>query len=121
MVHTGIFCTKAEIDVKVGKLVDSGGYTEANINNSCAQAESMINSLSHVNWSDAYATLNADTKRILSEAAACWVAIDFITYNPATYTTRYEAEDLVNVNWTKFQILMSILSDSSDVDFVKGA
>lgn len=121
MVHSGIFCTKAEIDVKVGENVDATGYTEANINNSCAQAESMINALTRFNFSDRYASINVDTKRILSEAAACWVACDFISYNMGGYTSRIEAENMINLQWAKSQFLIKLLQDSKTAGFVDGA
>lgn len=121
MAHTGIFATKAEIDLKVGKDVNLDGYTEANINNACAQSESYINAIARYNFSDNYATLNADKKRILSEASACWVAIDFLTYNTASYANRIVAEDMINVNWAKFQELKDQLIDQKVVTFINEA
>ena len=121
MAHTGIFCTKIEIDVKVGENVDATGYTEANINNSCAQAESFINVQCHYNFSDSYASENADVKRLLSEAAACWVAVDYIAYNMAGYTSRIEAEDMINLQWAKFNKCIALLKEQSNVNYLKGA
>lgn len=119
--HTGIFCTKAEIDLKVGENVDTTGYTEANINAACAQAESMINALCKYNFSDAYTGLNADIKRILSEAAACWVAVDFISYNMNAYTSRSEAESMINLLWAKFNKLIDILGNQVIISYMKVA
>jgi len=121
MAHSGIFATKAEIDVKVGENVDTTGYTEANINAACLQAESYINVVTRYNWSDNFAGLNADVKYILSEAAACWVAIDFITYNMSAYTTRIEAEDMINVHWAKFNRLLAAIMDMKKQTFMDGA
>jgi len=118
MAHTGIFATKAEIDVKVGENVDATGYTEANINNSCAQSESFINVKCRFNFSDAYSGLNADVKRILSELEACWVAVDFIAYNMANYTSRIEAEDMINLHWAKFNMLFEVLQESKNVTWM---
>lgn len=121
MAHTGIFATKAEIDVKVGENVDTTGYTEANINAACLWAESYINVATRYNWSDNFAALNADVKYVLAEAAACWVAIDFITYNMSAYTTRIEAEDMINVHWAKFNRLLGALMDKKKELFARGA
>lgn len=121
MVHSGIFATKAEIDVKVGENVDTTGYTETNINNSCLQAESFINCVCRYNFSDAYTTLNADVKGILSEMEACWVAIDFISYNMANYTSRIEAEDMINLQWAKFNKLLKVLQEQMTITFIRGA
>lgn len=121
MTHTGIFATKAEIDLKVGENVNSTGYTEANINASCLQSESFINSVCRYNFSDDFASLNADVKYLLSEASACWVAIDFIAYNMAGYTTRMEAEGLININWAKFWKCVELLKNQQVVTFMNGA
>lgn len=121
MAHTGIFATKAEIDVKVGENVDATGYTEANINASCLQAEAYINVACRYNFSDNYAGLNADVQGILSEAAACWVAVDFISYNMAGYTSRIEAEDMINLQWAKFNRCISLLMGKKHETFMKGA
>jgi hypothetical protein len=121
MAHTGIFATKVDIDTKVGELVDTTGYTETAINLACLRAESVINCISRKNWSDLYATLNADVKYILTEASSCWVAIDFISYNMAGYTSRIEAEDMINVLWAKFNKCVQLLQDQRVVTFVAGA
>lgn len=121
MGHTGIFATKAEIDVKVGENVDATGYTEANINNACAQSESFINCLCRYNFSDTYASLNGDVKRILSEASACWVAMDFISYNMAGFSSRVEAEDMLNVLDSKLMKCLALLTDQNTLTFIKGA
>jgi hypothetical protein len=117
MSHTGIFASKAEIDVHVGELVDATGYTEVNINFSCLHAESFINVLCKYNFSDKYSTLNADVRGILSEMEALWVAIDFIKYNMAGYTSRQEAETLININWAKFWALAAILQEQDHVTY----
>lgn len=121
MAHTGIFATKAEIDVKVGDNVNATGYVEAHINDSCAQSESFINVMCRYNFSDNYASLNADVKRILSEASACWVAIDFINYNMAGYTSRVEAEDMVRILWGKFWACINVLKDQKSIDYMEDA
>lgn len=119
--HTGIFATLAEITFKVGENADTTGFVEANINNACAQAESLINALCKYNFTDAYAGLNADVKRILSEAAACWVAVDFISYNMNAYTSRSEAESMINLLWAKFNKLIEVLQNQSVVSYLKVA
>ena len=121
MAYTGIFCTEAEIAIKVGENVDGTGHTEANRNLAAAQAESFINVMCRYNFSDNYAGLNADVKSILSEAAACWIAIDFITYNMEGYTSRAEAESMINVNWAKFWKLMETLRDGKSLTYMQGA
>ncbi len=91
MTHTGIFATAAECISKAGENVDITGWVEANINQWCAEAESFINCLSRYNWSDGYAGLNVDVKKILTEAESNLVAMYGISYNMSGFTTRIEA------------------------------
>lgn len=121
MAHTGIFATKAEIDLKVGENVDATGYTEANINAACKQSESFINSICRYNFSDAFTSLNTDIKYILSEASACWVAMDFIAYNMSGYTSIIEAEDMINILWAKFWKMIEILQDQKTITYMQEA
>jgi cystathionine beta-lyase family protein involved in aluminum resistance len=120
MAHTGIFATSDEILVKAGKNYDTD-VNEARINALCSQVESLINCVTRYNWSDAYAGLNADVKGILSEVASNLVAIYIISFNMAGYTTRTEAEDMINVLRDGALRGLSILKDKKVQDFMKGA
>lgn len=121
MAHTGIFATSDEILVKAGENVDANGSTEARINDLCAQVESHINIVTRYNWSDAYATLNADAKGILSEVASNLVAIYLIQFNMSGYTSRIEAEDMVNILRDAALRGLALLRDKKVQDFITGA
>lgn len=121
MAHEGIFATKAECDAKAGANVDVAGWIEANINDWCAQSESYINTLCRYNFSDNYGTLNEDVKMLLSEASSNLVAIYGIMYNMSGYTSRIEAEDMVNLLWARFQQCIDLLKDQKSVTFIEGA
>jgi len=66
------------------------------------------------NWG----TLNAIYKLIFSEYVARYAAIQIITYNMAGYTSRIEAEDLINTHLYRLTIIEKILNDSSIKDFL---
>lgn len=121
MSHTGIFCTLPECSSKAGELVDATGWVEANINQWCAEAESYINVLCQNNFSDSYATLNTDVKKILTEACSNLVAIYGISYNMAGYTTRIEAEDIISFLWARFLQCIEVLKDDRTVKFMNSA
>jgi hypothetical protein len=121
MVHTGIFATKAECDAAAGENVDATGYVEANINAWCLQAESIINCVARHNFSDSYATDNADVKYILTAAAASYVAMMAVIYNMAGYTTRVEAEDMLNIHRDNWLRLLSIIKEQKVVTFINDA
>lgn len=120
MAHEGIFATSDEVLVRAGENYDTS-VTEARINDLCAQSESFINVMTRYNWSDAYSGLNADVKRILSETSACLVANAIIAFNMSGYTSRTEAEDMINVNRDTALRNLSVLRDVKAQTFMEGA
>lgn len=120
MAHEGIFATSDEILVKAGENYDNS-ITEARINALCLQVESLINIICRYNFSDAYAGLNVDVKGILSEVASNLVAIYIISYNMAGYTSRIEAEDMINILRDGALRGLALLRDKKVQDFISGA
>jgi hypothetical protein len=121
MAHTGIFATSAEVLAKCGQGVSAAGSAEANINQYCAEAESYINVLCRYNFSDNYAAMNADVKKILTEACSCLAAIYIIQYDPFAYRSQRHAENLVNINWARFENCLHLLNTAEATTFIKGA
>lgn len=121
MAHAGIFATKAECDSKAGENVDATGWVEANINQWCSEAESLINVFCRYNFSDNYATLNADVKKILTEVCTNLVGIYGIQYNMSGFTSRIEAEDMINILRDGALRGLGILRDRKNIDFINGA
>jgi len=119
--YTGTVCTEAEIAAYAGELVDATGATEANRNDWVAQAQSFLSVLMKYNVVDNYAGLNANTKRILSEWAARYAAIAEIAYNMAGYTSRVEAEDMINVHWARMAKIEELLHNQDHVTYLKGS
>lgn len=97
MADTGIFATTAEVQRKVGAGASATSNTEAYINDFMTQVESFINCVTRKNWSDAYSSLNVDVKGILKECASNLAAIYVIQYDMSGYTSRVEAEDMINI------------------------
>ena len=118
MADTGIFCTTAEVARKAGANASATSVAEAYTNDYVAQAESTINVLCRYNFSDNYSTLNADTKQILKSAATCLAAIDVISYDMSGFTTRTEAEDMINVLRDSALRSLSLLRDKKAQEFI---
>lgn len=121
MAYTGTLCSEAEIAAYAGENVDATGATEANRNNWVAQAESYLCVLSRKNWIDAYSGLNVDVKRILSEYCSRFVAAAEITFNMAGYTSRLEAENMLNIHFLRMAQIEAILGDQKAVTYMLGA
>ena len=121
MADTGIFATTAEVQRKAGDGANTTANVEAYINDFMTQAESEINVATRKNWSDAYSELNADVKGILKQAASNLAAIYVITYDMSGYTSRTEAESMVNILRDGYLRCISILRDVKARDFTDGA
>lgn len=121
MADTGIFCTTAEVQYKAGDGANTTVNTETYINNFVTQAESEINVATRHNWSDAYSGLNVDVKGILKQAASNLAAIYVIQYDMGGYTSRREAESMINILRDGYLRCIALLRDLKSQDFVSGA
>jgi len=115
-----IMTTEAEIQQKSGANVniafDTTMMEAANL-----RAESIINCVCKNNFSDSFATDNIDVKQILSDFCSSFVAIEAISYDMSGYTSRIEAEDMINVLRDGMLRSMSILRNQNVVTFINGA
>ena len=85
-----------------------GVYTEAFLCN-------LIKYDAVTNW----ASLSAIYKLMLSEYVARAIAVEGIKYNMAsTYTSRYEAEDMLNIHLERLEQIHKLLSKSDVQDFM---
>lgn len=121
MADTGIFATTAEVLRKAGAGASATASAEAYTNDFMTQAESEINAITRYNWSDAYSGLNADVKGLLKQAASNLAAIYVIQYDMSGFTSRTEAEDMINVLRDGYLRCVSILRDKKTQDFLVGA
>jgi len=121
MVDTGIFATTAEVERKAGANASATSKAEAYVNDYMTQVESQINSVTRFNWSDAYSALNADVKGLLKLAASNLAAIYVIQYDMSGFTSRIEAEDMINVLRDQALFALSLLADKKVKEFMDNA
>jgi len=121
MAYSGTITTEADIALMAGENVDATGDTEANHNLLVAQAESYLCNLCRYNFVDNYGSLNADVKAILSEYAARYAALALIAYNMAGYSSRIEAEDMMNIHIYRMKAIEKLLIDQKTITYMKGA
>lgn len=88
-----------------------------------AQTESFINISAKNNFSDSYATLNADIKSALSDIAASLIAMKIIAYDMSGYTSRDEAQTMLDVNRDFAMRGIELLKEKGKdfVNYMKGA
>ena len=121
MVDEGIFATTAEVERKAGANVSSVSKAEAYVNDYMTQAESLINTVTRINYSDSYPGLNVDTKGLLKEAASNLAAIYAISYDMSGFTSLIEAEDMITVLRDAALRAMSLLKDKKQTTFITKA
>lgn len=119
MGDNGIFATTAEVGYKAGSGKSATSAAEAYVNSFMTQVESEINATCRYNFSDNYASLNADTRGILKMVASNLAAIYVIMYDMSGYTSRIEAEDLINVLRDAALRGLALLKDKKITDFIR--
>ena len=112
--------TEAEIQQKSGAGVNVA-FDTTMMEAAELRAESIINCVCKNNFSDSFATDNIDVKQILSDFCSSFVAIEAISYDMSGYTSRIEAEDMINVLRDGMLRSMSILRNQNVVTFINGA
>jgi hypothetical protein len=115
------FCTTADVAKFAGTKCSATSKDEAYVLVYGVGAESYINAATLFNWSDAYGSLNVDVKSILSGIQARLIAIDVINFDLSGFTTRYEAEDMVNILYRRAMDMIKVLKDHASAKFVQVA
>lgn len=112
--------TEAEIEQKSGAGVNAA-FDTTMMTAAAIRAESTVNAVCRFNFSDKYAGLNADTKGILNDIVSSLVAIEAISYDMSGYTSRTEAENMVNIQRDAALRGLSLIRDKKVQDFINGA
>lgn len=121
MADTGIFATTAEVQRKVGANASTTANVEAYINQFIAEAESLINVTTRVNWSDLYSSLNADVKSILKMAASNLAAMMVINYDLSNFPGQREIETRLDVLQNGYDMAIAQLKDQAQKGFMENA
>ena len=122
MADVGIYTKSADIIARAGTNAYATSVAVAATDIYVLQVEALINSLCRFNWSDAVtAGLNADVQGILTEASACFCAIYVIQWDMSGFTSRIEAEDMINILRDRALFAISILRDKQVQKFIQEA
>ena len=121
MADVGIYTKNADIQARAGTKANSTSKAVAATDVYVLNVESLINSLTSYNWSDAYSSLNADVKGILTDAGASYCAMIVIMWDMSGFTSRAEAETMLDLLRDNFERDIQILKDKRIQDFIVGA
>lgn len=114
-----IFASTAEVERKAGANCSAVSKAAAYVDDYMTQVESQINADCRYNFSDNYGTLNVDTKGILKEVASNLAAIYVIQYDMSGFTSRIEAEDMINILRDAALRGLRMLKDKKVTDFMR--
>jgi hypothetical protein len=117
----GTFATTAEVGRKCGANASATSNAEEYINQYIKEAESYINTVCRFNYTDNYASLNADVKSLLKEAASNIAAIYVIMYDMSGFTSRTEAQTMLDVLWARTNDCIGLLREKQNQTFINGA
>lgn len=118
MAYTGTIVAVAEMQFFAGENVDATGDVEANHNYLAGYAEAFLSTLVKYDIVTNWASLSAIYKKLFSEWAARFAANELIKYNMSGYTSRIEAEDMINVNVFRMNEIHKILERAKYQDFL---
>ena len=120
MAVTSIMTTEGAIKAKAGANVSSS-ITDAQYDAWVLHAENTVNIVARYNYSDSFSGLNVDVKYFLGDIVSSLVAINAIAYDMSGYTSRTEAEDMINILRDAALRGLSILRDKKVVDFINNS
>jgi len=117
MAYTGTIVTVAEMQFMAGELRDATGDVEANHNYLAYYAEAYLSALVEYDIVTNWATITAKTRCLLTEWAARMAACDLIRYNMSGYTSRIEAEDMINFHVYRMEKIEALLKQQTIQNF----
>ena len=122
MADAGEFAKDADILLRVGTsasaTVKAAGWFDTII----VDCEAIVSCATKFDWVGlGAAAINDTVEGILTDATASLAAINGIIWDMSGFTSRIEAEDMINVLRDRYLLDISILRDKKVQDFVVGA
>jgi hypothetical protein len=122
MADLGIYTKNADIQARAGVNANTTSKATAATDVYVLNIESMINVRTRYNWSDAFtAGLNADVQGILTHTGACWCAMLVISSDMSGYTSRSEAQTMLDFLNNEVNKGIAFLKEKAVETFILGA
>jgi len=114
-------CTETQVKHKAGNGASSTSSASTYITDFIEQAEGIINAMTRKDWVAIYGNLNSSVKGILEETCSNMAAIYVVQYDMSGYTSRIEAEDIINILRDSILKNISVLRDLKVQEFMENA
>ena len=121
MADFGIYIKQADIAARAGIKANTTSVAVAATDVYVLNIESTINVMTLKNWSDDFAGLNVDVKGILTDVGASMCAMIVIQSDMSGFTSRAEAETMLDVLNNTVNRGLSILTKIAKRDFMNAA
>lgn len=118
MVEAGTIAVNAQVEKKAGANASATSSAEAYTNDYIQDAEGIVCSVCRFNFVAVYGSLTDATRYILREAVANLAAIYVIQYDMSGFTSRVEAEDMINILRDGHLKALSLLRDKKVQEFI---
>lgn len=119
MVEAGTLCINTDVEKYSGANGNSTADAEAYTNVYIKEAEGVVSAIIRKDAVTDYSDFNTVSKETLREITAIYAAMCVISYDMSGYTSRIEAEDMINILWAKFRQLKKIIEDQKWVTFAQ--
>lgn len=114
---TETLCDSGAVKLAAGENVDSS-ISAAQYTALINQAEGFVCASARYDYVTNYSGVSTIGKTLLKEATACYAAMGAIQFNMGGYTSRTEAQTMLDVNWSKVVENINLLRDDKFKAFV---
>ena len=110
--------TVAEMQFMAGENVDATGDVTANHQFLHDYAASYLSGLIKFEVIANFSSITTNLQFLITEWAARFAGMQLIAFNMAGFTTRVEAEDMINIHIYRMDIIEKLLNQASIQDFI---
>lgn len=121
MAEEGTLCNNADVLKKAGANANSTATAEAYTNVFIKEAEGYICAITGYDWKTNYATLSTVGKELLRDIASSLAAIKAINYDMSGFTSRTEAQTMIDVNYSMAVDGLNVIIEDRGRSFVNNA
>ena len=118
MAEEGTLCVNADVKEECGDLANATYTAEAYTNKYIKKAEGFVSAQSRYNWVTNYASVSAIGKEFLRDCVSKLAAFYVVKQSMSGYTSRTEAQTLLDANWNAVVEMVNLLRDEDFKAFV---
>jgi hypothetical protein len=110
--------TSGAVKLKAGTNV-STAITLAQYSGAIENGEAFVTANTKYDWVTNWGSLPANTKQIIADAVSSYAAIEAINFDMSGYTSRMEAQTMLDVNYNRVVDIINMIRDDKYNYFVQ--